>query len=573
MALLCLAAAGLAGLGNGLVSCATHPTAPAATGTPVTAAQADELAHMRYANHQDGRVALRAVIGDPESGQHLTGWVDWQRHLVYVASVRGPDPGAADELIQAVPGLVAVRARPAVPAATRTSTTPAPAGSAGPTDPYPPPPAVPPVGGWRVRALGSAGSSPDDALFALLLSMTAARPDDPAALAAVGSRFLRRDEIGGVPVDVLVGPAVPPGVPMPVSPSPAPVTSPGLPAHRTPTAPRTTPVSSAPPAPATSRAGTGSAAPDQIDAERSGGPAGSPDASPTAVTFADLGGQVTYWLDGRSRVRRFQALLAADLPVRVDFDRTDRTRPVAIELLGGAAVAPRPVTTDEARLLAMLRRHDRAAGGGRVTMVLPTGDGATTTGAGWLDWRRQVAYLAVRGLAGGGTGRLLVVDRTGLATHPWSASGGGSPGAGTPGAGATGGGQDGGAAMPPQRPPTDGWTRTAWSDRGDAGGAPDLDILLVRAVSLSAGGWDDPTGFLRSASWLRTDTVGGVPVTVFEIRQPTERATPGTARLRYWVDATGMLRRLEVRTRAGAFGYLDLVPGPVPTLPDPAARS
>jgi hypothetical protein len=42
--------------------------------------------------------------------------------------------------------------------------------------------------------------------------------------------------------------------------------------------------------------------------------------------------------------------------------------------------------------------------------------------------------------------------------------------------------------------------------------------------------------------------------------------------MRYWVDRDGTLRRLEVRTRSGAYGYLDVVPGPVPTLPRPPIR-
>ena len=37
--------------------------------------------------------------------------------------------------------------------------------------------------------------------------------------------------------------------------------------------------------------------------------------------------------------------------------------------------------------------------------------------------------------------------------------------------------------------------------------------------------------------------------------------------MRYWVDRSGLLRRLELRTRTGAFAQLDLVPGPVPDLP------
>jgi hypothetical protein len=81
----------------------------------------------------------------------------------------------------------------------------------------------------------------------------------------------------------------------------------------------------------------------------------------------------------------------------------------------------------------------------------------------------------------------------------------------------------------------------------------------------------DAAGDLRSiSSRLRSDDVDGTPVTVFEIRKPAEgKVSPGRGRLRYWVDAHGLLRRLEVRTRSGAYAYLTLTPGDVPALPNP----
>src|SRR5438270_231030 len=77
--------------------------------------------------------------------------------------------------------------------------------------------------------------------------------DDPAAVAATGARFLRRDLLLGVPVDVIAGPAV---LPSPM-----------------------------------------------IGPRRSATP------SPSALPFADQGGQVTYWLDEGARLRRLDALL------------------------------------------------------------------------------------------------------------------------------------------------------------------------------------------------------------------------------------------------------------------------
>jgi len=72
------------------------------------------------------------------------------------------------------------------------------------------------------------------------------------------------------------------------------------------------------------------------------------------------------------------------------------------------------------------------------------------------------------------------------------------------------------------------------------------------------------------ASWLREDVLAGVPVTVYEIRGPAESGTPpGQGLLRYWVDRSGLLRRVEVRTADQAFGYLDVAAGPVPPLSPP----
>jgi hypothetical protein len=114
------------------------------------------------------------------------------------------------------------------------------------------------------------------------------------------------------------------------------------------------------------------------------------------------------------------------------------------------------------------------------------------------------------------------------------------------------------ADTPPLRPPADGWTRSAWNQRPNT--SSDIDLLLTTVIGLGSGTLGDPTALRSSASWLRTDTIGAVPVTVFELRG-----------LRYWVGRDGVLRRLEVHTASGGYGYLDLVPGTVPVLPKPTA--
>jgi hypothetical protein len=492
IALFGMAAAAVVGLVNGLASCSPRARPPD-KGRPVSMAEAQRLAAVRLHDQQDGHSGFRATVGAPGAAVHLTGWVDWRRPLLYLGSV-GDRPGPADGLVQAVPDLVAARLGRL--------------GSAD--DPYPGPPAQPPTEGWRVRRLSpdSPAGSPLDSLFALLLGLHATGPDDAGALVAGGARFLRRDLLGGVPVDVVAGPAV----------LPTPVMGPRL-------APRPSP---------------------------SGAP----------VT-----GQVTYWLDDGGRLRRLDAYLRKDLPVRVDFSRDDPGVPAAIAPLGGAAVAPRPVTAAEAGLLARMVVRDRSARGGRLTIQVPVSPAGILRADGWLDWRATTAYLAARNPDDPSQDTLVWADRTGVGTHPLS---GAAPVAAdgvpasprpTPSAVPT--------SPPPAQPPAGGWRMTTWAQH-DTEGSSDLDVLLGAALAATGPAAGDPAPLRKRASWLREDTLAGVPVTVFEIRGLAETGTaPGDGLLRYWVDRSGLLRRIEVRTGDRAYGYLDVSAGPVPALSPP----
>lgn len=59
---------------------------------------------------------------------------------------------------------------------------------------------------------------------------------------------------------------------------------------------------------------------------------------------------------------------------------------------------------------------------------------------------------------------------------------------------------------------------------------------------------------------VREDVVVGRTVDVVELGS-------ADARLRYWIDRTGSLRRLELHTGAGVWAQLDLHPAVVPRLP------
>lgn len=488
-----------AGLTRGLTSCA--PPEEQAAARPLSAAEAGRLAAMRLHNYEDGVVGVRATIGEPGAQSHLSGWVDWRRPLVYLAV-----SGSAEGLVQAIPGVIAVRQVGA-------GRTPTPA----PAEPPPEPPAEPPADGWQVRrlVLGGPGASALDSFVGLLFTIAAAKPDTPDLLVRSESRWLRRDLAAGVPVDVLLGPAVPPSA----RPTPA--------GTRAPFGPVARPSRTVSPSTATAPATTPTVA---------------------ATSLAAMGGAVVYWLDAGARLRRFEALLDANLPVTADLQRESRVVLTAIDLLGGRPIAPRAVTADEARTLARLRQRDRAARGGEVSLTVPTDTGGLQRGAGWLDWRTAVAYL---GIDDGG-GRVLVrADRDGVATRP-APPGGHQPG-----------------DLPPLPLPRDEeWRFASWEERGDTMGGFDLDLLLGEALALSGLSRDDTNALRRTAVWLRADKVAaGDPVAVYEIPKPVEKGVPrGGARLRYWVDEAGVLRRLELRTRNGAFGWLDLDPGEVPTL-------
>jgi hypothetical protein len=484
--LLVLAALAAAGLAGGLVS--GSGAAGKDTGRPVTSAEADLLAHARLANLRDGQVSLHAVIHAAAGAVQLTGWVDWARPLVYLNSA-ADRPGPADGLVQAVPGLVAVRAGRYPTAGVTPATGAAGVGpvtsAAGP--PVVPPP-VAPVDGWRVRPMNpTAGASAFDGLLALLFSLSRAGADNPATI--TGRTTVRDGQLAGDPVTIFAGPALSGATP---GTSPAPAAQ--------------------------------------------------------ASTMPPVTGTVQYWLDRAGRIRRVVADLGDHLPVQVDFDRGTAQPFARVAMLGGAPVTPRPLTEQELRLVSRMRQRDRESGGGRAALTLPVGPAGLTTATGWLDWRTAVGWLAVRNPDDPGQDQLARVDRDGLTTRTGAAAG-----------------------DPPGRAPVGDWHFSAWRDRGDAAGATDLDILLKQSVTVTDTRADSLESLRAGASFLRTDTVAGVPVLVVEVRQVSEAgATPGTGRLRYWLDQSGLLRRIEVRTRLGGFGWLELTPAAVPALPDPS---
>ncbi|MFF5179831.1 hypothetical protein ACFY2Q_17565 [Micromonospora sp. NPDC000316] len=267
----------------------------------------------------------------------------------------------------------------------------------------------------------------------------------------------------------------------------------------------------------------------------SGTPAGSTaEAAPEPST--------RYWLDQDARLHKLTTRLPGVGPVTVLLNRVDRPTLRPVDALGGRPGLPRALTDAEQRRVARLPVRLRAQGGATVTLSAPVGTDTNLRGSGWLSWTAGTAYLAVADLGAPERRTLLHRAAAGLSRTdvPAEASGGGT--AETPG-------------RPPLPVPAGTWrpTRSARDD---------LDLLVDAAVA-AAG----PVAQRGAALRIREDVADGRIVDVVELRT-------AAARLRYWIERDGSLRRVELHTGAGVWAQLDLSPAVVPRLdPPPTART
>ncbi|MEV0329536.1 hypothetical protein AB0H63_24270 [Micromonospora echinospora] len=452
-----------AALVAGLLSWRPDPPDPARA---LTVTEAERLAAVRVTNYRDGRARLRATVGRGGDRVEAVGWVDWTRPLVYL-DVGGPGAGPLRGLVQATPGVVAVRPDPAA------VLTPAV------------PPLVPPADNWRIRDLPDRPALA--ALLDLLFALSADRPDPVARVG--GTRWVARDTVGRTPVDVF----------------------------RMATTPTATPAG-----------GTAATTP-TATATPAGGSSTPPPAAGTPRPLADDGWR--YWVDRDARLHRLAARLPGAVPVVLDLDRSHRPPLHPVAALGGAPGLPRDLTREEAERLTRMPARNRALGGTSLVLAVPTDTGANLRGGGWLDWRGQVAYLATTDLDAPDQRTVARHDRSGVTRTRLPV------------------GDEAPDARPPLPPPDDArWERVRT-------GPGELDRLVGSALR---AGREPPDP--DRATWLRRDSTGKRPVDVVEVR------TGGHA-LRYWLDRSGVLRRLELRTGAGAWAQLDLVQAPVPRLP------
>ncbi|GIJ23968.1 hypothetical protein [Micromonospora lutea] len=257
-------------------------------------------------------------------------------------------------------------------------------------------------------------------------------------------------------------------------------------------------------------------------------------ASASRAPDANAGSPARYWLDQAGRLHRVEADLAGIGSVTVALNRADRPTLRPVEALGGRPGLPRALTAAERDRWRRLPARLRSVGGARATLTVPASAATNLRGSGWLSWASGTAYLSVTDLDTAGR-RTLVRHRDRKVTRI----------DGTATSDAT--------ARPPLPPPKAGWR--AGPHRTEA-----LDPLVAAALRAAR-----PTGVPGNAERVRGDTLAGATVDVVQV---------DTARgpLRYWVDRGGMLRRLELSTRAGAWAQLDLDPGRVPPLTRPPAK-
>lgn len=194
--------------------------------------------------------------------------------------------------------------------------------------------------------------------------------------------------------------------------------------------------------------------------------------------------------------------------------------------------AVRPVTMDEAQLLATVRFRNFDAGARAVSTSLTDG-GIELELDGWVDYASEIGYavLAEDQIPS----YLLVWDASTVAAKPTEAT------------------EAAALSTPPIMIPTSevGFESSPLNTTGA------LHPLLAILISLGNDRPDNPLLLQQGgALWLREDTVAGTAVTVFSGPNGSDDAAglatsnvvdPEASNTRYWIDADGLLLRFDVR--------------------------
>ncbi|MBQ1025731.1 hypothetical protein [Micromonospora sp. C95] len=258
--------------------------------------------------------------------------------------------------------------------------------------------------------------------------------------------------------------------------------------------------------------------------------AGAPASHTPGAGASDTAIPTRYWLDRAGRLHRVRTGLTGIGPVTVTLNRADRPTLRPVEALGGRPGLPRALTAAERDRWRRMPSRLSTVGGATATLAVPVAAGTNLRGSGWLSWTAGSAYLAVTDLDADGR-RTLVRHLGRKVTRIDDA---------------------GGSARAPLPPPAAGW-------RAGAHRTQAVDPLVAAALRA------DQRSDAGRTERVRGDSLAGTTVDVVQVDS-------GTGPLRYWVDRSGLLRRLELPTRSGAWAQLDLVPGRVPRLTPPRKR-
>jgi hypothetical protein len=156
---------------------------------PLTSDEAQRLAIMRFTNFNTRVRTVQFEVTDAGTRYAVNGWVDFEAGLGYagVQDVRS-DAGQGPVLLAW---------------SEQTISSHEPVGDDA--VPLPPPDIATDNEAWTSSALSPAESRLHAAL-AVLLAAGSDRPDNPLLLQQTDARWLRSDEVNGVPVDVVLGP-------------------------------------------------------------------------------------------------------------------------------------------------------------------------------------------------------------------------------------------------------------------------------------------------------------------------------------------------------------------------------
>ncbi len=213
----------------------------------------------------------------------------------------------------------------------------------------------------------------------------------------------------------------------------------------------------------------------------------------------------------------------------------------AVSCSPGNSQAERPVSDEEAALLAGMRQKNHEAAPVALRMSLPV-EGETLTVDGYLDWQVPMAYARVPDGAGGYE---LVQAVPGLIATS----------------------ADDEPAFAEVRVPEDGWTTRAMLSGAGTQLETTLDILVSSLFTLTAEAADDPAKLAEDAVWREEGIIDGeavdsfrAPIMVETDEQASESAAPEAApEALYSLDGDGNLRRFQVNTGAENLSAVDFL--------------